>query len=119
MIKFSQTIHIDDCSGNEIISLKYVGELPFPPTVGLKVQLSGFVSFEIQGGITYSIPEKMYQTASIIKYDELDHEPGLNSLYVFIARYMKNGFDIWDTKELSEESVNKIQQIYKSKGIIA
>ena len=119
MVKFMHTLHIDDVEGNEAVSLQYTGEIPFAPSLGLVVELSRLVSFKIESGVIYSVPDKSYKTVSVVKYNPLDHEPGEDSKFRYIAGYIKNGFVLWDSKDLCEDSISKIEEYSSSGAVLA
>ena len=111
MTKFIHRLHIEDESGNEIIALIYSGELPYPPSVGLIIQISSFAYFEVQKKVLFSIPNQQYETMSVVIGNQLD-------LKGKIARYLKNGFEIWDQNELSDTDVDELIKFSKLKGLI-
>lgn len=111
MVKYRHLIQIvegsiDTGHFKDVATLEYEGSLPSAPTIGLVVELSDYVRFEIER-VSYLPSKRIYETFSHIDIFELEEQ---HKAYIDrpseVAGYVKYGFTVLHCDNITAEEIN-------------
>ena len=112
MVKYRHLIRLvegslDTGHFQDVATLKYEGSLPSAPTIGLVVQLSLLVEFEL-AEVRYLPSEQIYETFSHIDLLELEdqHRDYPFDRAYYAARFVKYGFTVLNCTNITAEEIN-------------